>query len=117
MKLSKMPAIPELPLIKTLNTTSSSSSSSASGIIRIKHEDAIIRIKEECDDYICTNIEEDSPLDLRINCGRSSSPSARDSGTESDDTDEKMLLHDDGQDCKPYKKSLIKRCKFSKKIK
>jgi hypothetical protein len=61
------------------------------------------RIKDECDDFMCI---EDSPLDLRINCGRLS-PGARDSGTESDDTEEKIIQ--EGADCKPYKKSLIKR--------
>jgi hypothetical protein len=65
------------------------------------------RIKDECDDFMCI---EDSPLDLRINCGRLS-PGARDSGTESDDTEEKIIQ--EGADCKPYKKSLIKRCKSS----
>lgn len=64
------------------------------------------RIKDECDDFVCID---DSPLDLRINCGRIS-PGARDSGTESDDTEEKIIQ--EGADCKPYKKSLIKRCKW-----
>ncbi|KAJ3665609.1 hypothetical protein Zmor_001099 [Zophobas morio] len=61
------------------------------------------RIKEECDDFVCID---ESPLDLRINCGRIS-PGARDSGTESDDTEDKIMQ--EGPDCKPYKKSLIKR--------
>lgn len=61
------------------------------------------RIKEECEEFMF----DDSPLDLRIKCGRIS-PAARDSGTESDDTEDKILQE---LDCKPYKKSLIKRCK------
>ncbi|XP_066254543.1 ecdysone-induced protein 74EF isoform X2 [Euwallacea similis] len=48
----------------------------------------------------------DSPLDLRVK-DRGVSPN-RDSGTESDDTDDKLMIQDDA-DCKPYKKSLIKR--------
>nr|ATI99806.1 ecdysone-induced protein 74EF isoform B [Leptinotarsa decemlineata] len=64
------------------------------------------RIKEECcEDYVSTSVDEDAPLDLRINCSRMSP--ARDSGTESDDTEEKMMV--DGGDYKPFKKSLIKR--------
>lgn len=65
------------------------------------------RLLKDDDDFIM----EDSPLDLRINCGRIS-PGARDSGTESDDLEEK-ILQDGGPDCKPYKKSLIKRCKWT----
>ncbi|KAK9884750.1 hypothetical protein WA026_007599 [Henosepilachna vigintioctopunctata] len=64
-------------------------------------------VKEEYEDYICTSLEEDSPLDLRVN-GSRSSPGARDSGTESDDTEDKLQIPE-GADCKPYKKSLIKR--------
>ncbi|XP_044259534.1 ecdysone-induced protein 74EF isoform X3 [Tribolium madens] len=60
------------------------------------------RIKDECDDFMCID---DSPLDLRINCGRITP--GRDSGTESDDTEDKIIQ--EGADCKPYKKSLIKR--------
>ncbi|KAL3278170.1 hypothetical protein HHI36_013511 [Cryptolaemus montrouzieri] len=71
-----------------------------------------IVVKEEYEDYICTNLEEDSPLDLRVNGGRSS-PGARDSGTESDDMDDKLQIPE-GADCKPYKKNLIKRCKCFK---
>lgn len=67
-------------------------------------------IKEECiEDYVCSSVEEeDAPLDLRVNCGRISP--ARDSGTESDDTEDKLILQEGG-DYKPFKKSLIKRCK------
>ncbi|XP_019767847.2 ecdysone-induced protein 74EF isoform X1 [Dendroctonus ponderosae] len=57
------------------------------------------------------NEDNESPLDLRVNFDRSGSPNRqtdRDSGTESDDTDDKLLIQDDA-DCKPYKKSLIKR--------
>lgn len=57
--------------------------------------------------------DNETPLDLRVNFDRGSSPNRqtdRDSGTESDDTDDKLLIQDDA-DCKPYKKSLIKRCK------
>lgn len=69
------------------------------------------RLLKDDDDFIM----EDSPLDLRIKCGRIS-PGARDSGTESDDLEEK-ILQDGGPDCKPYKKSLIKRCKcWTKKL-
>lgn len=67
------------------------------------------KVKEEYEDFICTNLEEDSPLDLTVNGGRST-PGARDSGTESDDTEDKLQIPE-GADCKPYKKSLIKRCK------
>lgn len=69
-----------------------------------------IVIKEEYEDFICTNLEEDSPLDLTVNGGRST-PSLRDSGTESDDTEDKLQIPD-GADHKPYKKNLIKRCKL-----
>lgn len=51
--------------------------------------------------------EEDAPLDLRVNCGRVSP--ARDSGTESDDAEEKLILQNGGG-YKPFKKDLIKRC-------
>ncbi|KAG5895323.1 hypothetical protein JTB14_000595 [Gonioctena quinquepunctata] len=83
-----MPIVNDLPIIKSLISPQ--------------------RIKEECEDYVCSSSsveEEDAPLDLRINCSRMSP--ARDSGTESDDTEEKMIV-DDG-DYKPFKKSLIKR--------
>ncbi|KAF7269402.1 hypothetical protein GWI33_017571 [Rhynchophorus ferrugineus] len=56
-----------------------------------------------------TNETNDSPLDLRVNFDRGHSPVRdRDSGTESDDTEDKLMIQDDA-DCKPYKKSLIKR--------
>lgn len=71
------------------------------------------KIKEECEeDYVCSSSsveEEDAPLDLRVNCGRVSP--ARDSGTESDDPDEKLILQTEGG-YKPFKKDLIKRCEF-----
>ncbi|KAL1508899.1 hypothetical protein ABEB36_003719 [Hypothenemus hampei] len=54
------------------------------------------------------NESNDSPLDLRVNFDRNSPHRDRDSGTESDDTDDKLMIQDDA-DCKPYKKSLIKR--------
>lgn len=98
-------------------------------------EDRIIKEEDECDDFVINSTaspasspppvaeeEEDldSPLDLRVvhhnhdndngSKGGRMSPSGRDSGTESDDTGEdKIILHQDGADCKPYKKSLIKR--------
>ncbi|XP_030757042.1 ecdysone-induced protein 74EF isoform X2 [Sitophilus oryzae] len=73
---------------------------------------------EENDDH-CDDIEDVGPLDLRVNCGRGVMDNNvveggvvncrdRDSGTESDDTDDKLMIHDDA-DCKPYKKNLIKR--------
>lgn len=68
------------------------------------------KIKEECEeDYVCSSsgVEDDAPLDLRVNCGRVSP--ARDSGTESDDADEKLIL-ENGGGYKPFKKDLIKRC-------
>lgn len=58
--------------------------------------------------------DNDGPLDLRVNLDRGASPHRdRDSGTESDDTDDKLMIQDDA-DCKPYKKNLIKRCKSAK---
>ncbi|XP_050304218.1 ecdysone-induced protein 74EF isoform X3 [Anthonomus grandis grandis] len=54
------------------------------------------------------NDDNEAPLDLRVNFGRGDGSSNRDSGTESDDTDDKLIIHDDA-DYKPYKKSLIKR--------
>lgn len=92
VKQTKMSLIGELPLLKSL---------------MVKEE----KIKEECEDYVCSSsssVEEDAPLDLRVNCGRMSP--ARDSGTESDDTEDKMMV-DEGDDYKPFKKNLIKRCK------
>ncbi|CAG9772491.1 unnamed protein product [Ceutorhynchus assimilis] len=58
------------------------------------------------------NADDDNerPLDLRVNFDRrDNSPHRdRDSGTESDDTEDKLMIQDDA-DYKPYKKSLIKR--------
>lgn len=90
MILMKQTRITDLPMIKSLVAPE--------------------MIKEECEDYVCSSSieEEDAPLDLRVNCGRISP--ARDSGTESDDTEDKLILQDGG-DYKPFKKSLIKRCK------
>lgn len=90
MKPYKMPSVPDLPLIKSLVSPQ--------------------RIKEECEDFVCTSSmdeDADAPLDLRVNCGRVSP--ARDSGTESDDTEDKIILQDGAE---PFKKSLIKRCKL-----
>lgn len=57
--------------------------------------------------------DNDSPLDLRVNFDRDNCPNRdRDSGTESDDTEDKLMIQDDA-DCKPYKKNLIKRCKWN----
>lgn len=93
MILMKQTRITDLPMIKSLV---------------IPHQ-----IKEEeCEDYVCSSSsveEEDAPLDLRVNCGRISP--ARDSGTESDDTEDKLIVLQEGGDYKPFKKSLIKRCK------
>ncbi|XP_060526077.1 ecdysone-induced protein 74EF isoform X2 [Cylas formicarius] len=90
--LSPAAKIQEMPLIQTLSAPR----------VSVKRE-------RECEeDFGCTKSDEDSPLDLRVNnSGRMMSP-ARDSGTESDDTDDKMMIQE-GADCKPYKKSLIKR--------
>ncbi|XP_018572582.1 ecdysone-induced protein 74EF-like isoform X1 [Anoplophora glabripennis] len=86
MKPYKMPSVPDLPLIKSLVSPQ--------------------RIKEECEDFCTSSMDEDAdaPLDLRVNCGRVSP--ARDSGTESDDTEDKIILQDGAE---PFKKSLIKR--------
>lgn len=73
---------------------------------------AAARIKVECIDDQDEFRDSESPLDLRVKCGRMSPGGGRDSGTESDDTDDKIEIQDGGPDCKPYKKSLIKRCKF-----
>lgn len=90
MKPYTMRSVPDLPLIKSLVSPQ--------------------RIKEECEDFVCTSSMDedvDAPLDLRVNCGRVSP--ARDSGTESDDTEDKIILQDGAE---PFKKSLIKRCKL-----
>lgn len=91
MILMKPNRIAELPLLKSLVSPD--------------------KIKEECDeDYLCSSSsveEEDAPLDLRVNCGRMSP--GRDSGTESDDAEDKLMLQTGGG-YKPFKKDLIKRC-------
>lgn len=92
MILVKPHRIAEIPLLKSLVPTD--------------------KIKEECEeDYMFSSggvdDEEDAPLDLRVNCGRISP--ARDSGTESDDAEEKLILQNGGG-YKPFKKDLIKRC-------
>lgn len=92
MILMKQPRIADLTLHKSFVTTE--------------------KIKEECEeDYVCSSssVEEDAPLDLRVNCGRVSP--ARDSGTESDDAEEKLILQN-GAGYKPFKKDLIKRCEL-----
>lgn len=71
------------------------------------------KIKEECEEdcmFSSGGIEEEAPLDLRVNCGRISP--AGDSGTESDDAEEKLILQNGGG-YKPFKKDLIKRCESS----
>nr|CAH7756321.1 unnamed protein product [Callosobruchus chinensis] len=70
------------------------------------------KTEDVSDEYVCSSSSvdmdnEEAPLDLRVNCTGRVSP-ARDSGTESDDTEEKLMLQECG-DIKPFKKSLIKR--------
>lgn len=90
----KQHRIAELPLLKSLVSKD-----------KIKEE-----YVEDCM-FIPSSIEEeDAPLDLRVNCGRLSP--ARDSGTESDDAEEKLILQNGGGGYKPFKKDLIKRCEF-----
>ncbi|XP_057665700.1 ecdysone-induced protein 74EF isoform X2 [Diorhabda carinulata] len=91
VKQPKMPLVGDLSLLNSL--------------VQVKEEN----IKEECEDYVCSSsssVEDEGPLDLRVHCGRVSP--ARDSGTESDDTEDKMLV-EEGGDYKPFKKNLIKR--------
>lgn len=93
MILMKPHRITQLPLLKSLVSAD--------------------EIKEECEEdcmFSSSSVEEelDAPLDLRVNCGGPVSP-ARDSGTESDDADEKLVLQNGGG-YKPFKKDLIKRC-------